>query len=135
MLGDAAILHDVPGGIEGIDVGPEPTPFQRAQRLAAEAWGAQRSWFLLNGASGGNHAICLALAHAVGETREGPPDRGPVVVQRNVHSSTIDGLVLSGLRPAFVRARDRPGAGGRALRHARGARRGAGGHARARSRR
>lgn len=102
ILGDAAILHDVPGGIEGIDVGPEPTPFQRAQALAAEAWGAQRSWFLLNGASGGNHAICLALAHATGETREGPPDRGPVVVQRNVHSSIIDGLVLSGLRPSFV---------------------------------
>ena len=102
VLGDAAILHDVPGGIEGIDVGPEPTPFQRAQALAAEAWGAKRSWFLLNGASGGNHAICLALAHAVGETREGPPDRGPVVVQRNVHSSIIDGLVLSGLSPSFV---------------------------------
>lgn len=102
IFGDSAILHDVPGGIEGIDVGPEPTPFQRAQQLAAEAWGAQRSWFLLNGASGGNHAICLALAHAVGETQEGPPDRGPVVVQRNVHSSIIDGLVLSGLRPSFV---------------------------------
>nr|MBA2545728.1 amino acid decarboxylase [Solirubrobacterales bacterium] len=64
IFGEEAILHDVPGGIEGIDVGPEPTPFQRAQQLAAEAWGAQRSWFLLNGASGGNHAICLALAHA-----------------------------------------------------------------------
>ena len=39
-LGEAAILHDVPPSIEGIDVGPEPTPFQRAQRLAADAWGA-----------------------------------------------------------------------------------------------
>jgi arginine decarboxylase len=101
-LGEAAVLHDVPAGIEGIDVGPEPTPFQRAQQLAAEAWGASRSWFLLNGASGGNHAICMALAHASEELREGPPDRGRVVVQRNVHSSIIDGLVLSGLRPAFV---------------------------------
>ena len=101
-LGGAALLHDVPAGIQGIDVGPEPTPFQRAQRLAAEAWGAKRSWFLLNGASGGNHAICLAFAHARERTREGPPDRGPVVVQRNVHSSTIDGFVLSGLRPQFV---------------------------------
>jgi arginine decarboxylase len=50
-LGEAAVLHDVPAGIEGIDVGPEPTPFQRSQRLAADAWGAERSWFLLNGAS------------------------------------------------------------------------------------
>jgi len=49
-LGEAAILHDVPPGIEGIDVGSEPTPFQRAQGLAAEAWGAERSWFLVNGA-------------------------------------------------------------------------------------
>jgi arginine decarboxylase len=102
VLGEAAVMHDLPASIEGVDVGPEPTPFQRAQRLAAEAWGAQRSWFLLNGASGGNHAICLSLAHAIGATREGPPDRGVVVVQRNVHSSTIDGMVLSGLRPSFV---------------------------------
>jgi lysine decarboxylase len=102
VLGAAAVLHDVPAGMEGIDVGPEPTPFQRAQRLAAEAWGAKRSWFLLNGASGGNHAICLGFAHARERTREGPPDRGLVVVQRNVHSSTIDGFVLSGLRPSFV---------------------------------
>jgi arginine decarboxylase len=101
-LGEAAILHDVPPSIEGIDVGPEPTPFQRAQRLAADAWGARRSWFLVNGASGGNHAICMALAHASGELATGPPHRGRVVVQRNVHSSIIDGLVLSGLRPTFV---------------------------------
>jgi arginine decarboxylase len=101
-LGEAAVLHDVPPSIEGIDVGPEPTPFQRAQRLAADAWGAQRSWFLVNGASGGNHAICMTLAHATGKLRTGPPDRGPVVVQRNVHSSIVDGLVLSGLRPTFV---------------------------------
>ena len=93
-LGDAALRLDIPAGIDGIDVGPDPaaTPFQLAQRLAAAAWGAKRSWFLLNGASGGNHAICLALAHS-GER---------VVVQRNVHSSTIDALVLSGLRPRFV---------------------------------
>ena len=101
-LGEAAILHDVPPSIEGIDVGPEPTPFERAQRLAADAWGAQRSWFLVNGASGGNHAVCMTLAHASGKLRTGPPDRGPVVVQRNVHSSIIDGRVLSGLRPTFV---------------------------------
>jgi lysine decarboxylase len=93
-IGEAALRLDIPAGIEGIDVGPDPaeTPFARAQRLAAEAWGARRSWFLVNGASGGNHAICLALAHR-GER---------VVVQRSVHSSTIDGLILSGLRPRFV---------------------------------
>ena len=92
LLGEAALRDDIPALIDGIDVGPPPTPFQRAQELAAEAWGAHRSWFLHNGASQGNHAACLALRH-LGER---------VVVQRNVHSSTVDGLILAGLRPSFA---------------------------------
>lgn len=93
-VGELALRLDLPAGLEGVDIGPDPltTPFQRAQRLAAAAWGAERSWFILNGASGGNHATCMALAH-LGES---------LTVQRNVHSSVIDGLVLSGLRPHFV---------------------------------
>lgn len=83
---------DIPALIEGIDAGVEPTPFEQAQALAAQAWGARRTWFLINGASQGNHVACLALAHL----------GGTVIVQRNVHSSTIDGLVLSGLRPSFA---------------------------------
>lgn len=92
LVGEAGLRNDIPSVTEGVDIGPEPTPFQQAQLLAAEAWGARRSWFLINGASQGNHASCLALAH--GGNR--------VVVQRNVHSSVIDGLVLSGMRPTFV---------------------------------
>jgi lysine decarboxylase len=83
---------DIPALIEGIDTGREPTPFQQAQALAAEAWGAQRTWFITGGASQCNHAACMALAHLGHQ----------VVVQRNCHSSTIDGLVLSGLRPTFM---------------------------------
>ena len=91
-IGDRALELDIPALTYGIDAGPAPTPFQQAQQLAAEAWGARRSWFLINGASQGNHAACLTLAQ-----------RGNrVVVQRNVHSSTIDGLILSGLQPTFV---------------------------------
>ena len=92
LVGEVGLRNDIPSVTEGVDIGPEPTPFQQAQLLAAEAWGAQRTWFLVNGASQGNHATCLALAH--GGNR--------VVVQRNVHSSVIDGLVLSGMRPTFV---------------------------------
>jgi arginine decarboxylase len=76
----------------GIDLGPSPTPFEQAQRLAAGAWGARRTWFLVNGASQGNIAAGLALSHH--------GDR--VVLQRNGHSSTIDSLILSGMRPTFV---------------------------------
>src|SRR2546423_552558 len=91
-LGERALSLDIPALTWGIDVGEDPTPFERAQRLAAAAWGAARTWFLMNGASQGNLAAALALAHH-GED---------VVLQRNAHSSTIDGLVLSGLRPTFV---------------------------------
>jgi arginine decarboxylase len=91
-LGPAALAIDVPALTYGIDAGTAPTPFQTAQMMAAEAWGARRTWFLINGASQGGHAACLTLAQ-----------RGDsVVVQRNVHSSTIDGLILSGLRPVFA---------------------------------
>src|SRR3984893_599938 len=90
--GERALSLDIPALTYGIDVGVEPTPFEQAQQLAAEAWGAKRAWFLINGASQGNIAAGLALAH-----------RGDdVVLQRNAHSSTIDALVLSGLRPTFA---------------------------------
>ena len=91
-IGDQALLLDVPQDIEGIDVGPSPTPYERAEQLAADAYGAERTWFLTNGASQGNHALCLALAS--------PGKR--VVLQRNSHASLIDGLVLSGGLASFV---------------------------------
>jgi lysine decarboxylase len=91
-VGESALALDIPALMWGIDVGVEPTPFAEAQRLAAEAWGARRTWFLVNGASQGNHVALLTLAHA--------GDR--VVLQRNAHSSTVDALVLSGLRPTFA---------------------------------
>ncbi len=91
-LGDRALGVDIPQDIHGVDVGPSPTPFERAEALAAEAHGAARTWFLTNGATQGNHALCLALA----------PLGTHVVAQRNSHASIVDGLVLSGGLPSFV---------------------------------
>src|SRR3990170_4312667 len=91
-IGLDGLAADVPQDIQGIDLGPSPTPYERAEQLAADAFGAARSWFLTNGATQGNHAVCLALA----------PLGAPVVVQRNAHASVIDGLVLSGGRPSYV---------------------------------
>ncbi|WP_234314089.1 MULTISPECIES: aminotransferase class I/II-fold pyridoxal phosphate-dependent enzyme [unclassified Streptomyces] len=82
---------DFPPLLDGIDLGPD-TPLDRALALAAEAWGARRTWFLTNGASQGNQ-IASMVAPALGRT---------LVVQRSVHSSVIDGLVLSGLDAVFV---------------------------------
>jgi arginine decarboxylase len=91
-LGDRALAIDIPQDIHGVDLGPRPTPYERAEALAAEAHGAARTWFLTNGATQGNHALCLALA----------PLGTHVVAQRNSHASIVDGLVLSGGLPSFV---------------------------------
>src|SRR6476469_9424173 len=87
-----ALALDIPQDIWGVDLGVDPTPYDEAERLAAEAHGAARTFFLTNGATQGNHALCLALA----------PLGAHVVVQRNSHASVVDGLVLSGGIPAFV---------------------------------
>src|SRR5215216_292834 len=91
-IGVDGLAADVPQDIHGIDLGPSPTPYERAERLAAEAYGAERSLFLTNGATQGNHALCLALA----------PLGTRIVAQRNSHASIVDGLVLSGGLPSFV---------------------------------
>ncbi|MEU2433020.1 amino acid decarboxylase [Streptomyces sp. NPDC007861] len=91
LLGPEALRLDFPPLLEGIDLGAS-APLHEALALAAEAWGARRTWFLTNGASQGNQIASL-VAPALGRT---------LVVQRSVHSSVIDGLVLSGLDAAFV---------------------------------
>jgi arginine decarboxylase len=91
-IGERALALDICQDIEGIDVGPSPTPYERAEELAAAAYGAGRTWFLTNGATQGNHALCLALAKP----------ESHVLVQRNSHASVVDGLVLSGGMASFV---------------------------------
>ncbi|MFC6594235.1 aminotransferase class I/II-fold pyridoxal phosphate-dependent enzyme [Kitasatospora paranensis] len=91
LVGEEVLRLDVPPLLEGVDLGPD-SPMEQALRLAAGAWGARRTWFLTNGASQGNRIAAL-VAQSLGRT---------LVVQRSVHSSVVDGLVLSGLRAAFV---------------------------------
>ncbi len=62
-----------------------------AEQLAAEAWGAERSLFLVNGATSGIHSLFLAMGEG---TR--------IIIPRNAHRSFLGGLILSGGRPEFV---------------------------------
>lgn len=91
-LGDGVLELDIPPLVDGIDKGAWPTPLDRAEGLAAEAWGARRTWFLTNGASKGNLVAALTLRQLGRQ----------LVVQRSVHSSVVDGLALSGLLAHFV---------------------------------
>jgi arginine decarboxylase len=91
-IGARALLLDIPAGIYGIDLGVDEPPLIAAERLAAHAYGSDRSWFLTNGATQGNHALTLAIARP----------NTTVLLQRNSHASVVDGLVLSGGLPVFV---------------------------------
>jgi arginine/lysine/ornithine decarboxylase len=64
---------------------------KEAQELAAEAHGADRSFFLVNGTTVGNHAMVLSTVR--------PGDE--VLVARNAHKSILAGIVLSGATPRF----------------------------------
>lgn len=93
FCGERALAMDIPPLIDGIDVGPE-SPLVHATHLAAEAWGARRTWFLANGASQANRMATIAVA-SLG-------NGGTVVAQRSAHSSFIDGILIGDLTPRFV---------------------------------
>ncbi|MEH2008373.1 aminotransferase class I/II-fold pyridoxal phosphate-dependent enzyme [Nostoc sp.] len=65
---------------------------QKAQQLAAEVFGASQTWFLVNGSTCGVEAAILATC--------GTGDK--IILPRNVHSSAIAGLILSGAIPIFL---------------------------------
>ena len=68
---------------------------RQAEDLAARTWGAERSFFLVNGSSSGNQAFLLAML--------APGDE--VIVSRDLHQSLLAALVLTGARPVYVTPR------------------------------
>lgn len=93
LLGTRALAMDltvVPGLGDLFD---RSGPIQEAQILAARLYGADASYFLVNGTTCGIYAMILATV--------GPGDK--IIMPRNVHRSVLGGLILSGAVPVFVR--------------------------------
>jgi arginine/lysine/ornithine decarboxylase len=65
---------------------------QRAEELAAEAWGADTCFFSTNGSSLSNHSTMCAVA--------GPGDL--VLIARNSHKSLIGSTIIANVRVAFL---------------------------------
>ena len=111
-IGDHALALDIPQDIEGIDVGPAPTPYERAE--AARRRGLRRR----------AHVVPHERRDA-GQPRAVPRARAARArassSQRNSHASLVDGLVLSGGMPAFVAPEYDDGLGDGARRDAGGA--------------
>ena len=98
-LGDrwgSAFLDDLTE-LEGLDNLAVPTgAIAAAQNLAAQTFGADRTWFLVNGSTVGLQAALLAVS------RFNPNSRQKIIISRNAHQSILTGLVLSGLEPVWV---------------------------------
>ncbi|WP_250122387.1 aminotransferase class I/II-fold pyridoxal phosphate-dependent enzyme [Chroococcidiopsis sp. CCMEE 29] len=65
---------------------------QEAQQLAAAAFRAEHTWFLVNGSTCGIEAAILATCNTGDK----------IILPRNVHSSGVAALILSGAIPIFV---------------------------------
>src|SRR5699024_2868324 len=91
FIGEKALHLDVPMLLEGIDL-EDDSPFAESLALAADSWGARRTWFLTNGASQANRTVALPVA-GLGED---------AIAQRCAHSSFSDVVVLAGLNPSYV---------------------------------
>ncbi|MDR9857602.1 aminotransferase class I/II-fold pyridoxal phosphate-dependent enzyme [Paenibacillus sp. VCA1] len=64
-----------------------------AQMLAADCFGAEESFFLVGGSTSGNLAMILTVCTRPGDI---------LLVQRNVHKSVLNGLMLAGARAVFL---------------------------------
>nr|WP_236588288.1 aminotransferase class I/II-fold pyridoxal phosphate-dependent enzyme [Tumebacillus amylolyticus] len=64
---------------------------REAQSLAADAFGAEETYFLVNGSTAGNLAMILTAVR--------PGEK--ILVPRNLHKSVLNGLVLAKAQPVF----------------------------------
>lgn len=92
LLGSQALQADLPELPELDNLFAPQGAIQAAQELAAAAFGAEKTWFLVNGSTCGIVAAILATCN--------PGDK--IILPRNVHQSAIAGLILSGAMPVFI---------------------------------
>ena len=93
LIGEKALSIDTTDEFDNLGtLHPATGPIAEAQELASKAFGAEKTFFLLNGSTAGNLAIGMAL------TKKGQK----VIINRNCHRSALTGLMISGAEPVWV---------------------------------
>ncbi|GAB6180254.1 aminotransferase class I/II-fold pyridoxal phosphate-dependent enzyme [Desulfotomaculum defluvii] len=91
FLGSQAFFADVTN-VPGMDDLHQPHGvIGEAQNLAALTFGADQTYFLINGSSCGLQALVMSACN--------PGDK--ILVPRNIHRSILSGIILSGAVPVF----------------------------------
>jgi lysine decarboxylase len=92
FVGDKVFRMDL-SVMSEVDSLHEPsTVIKEAQVLAARAYGADYSFFLVNGTTGGNQAMILSTCD--------PGDK--IIIPRNAHKSVISAVILAGAEPVYI---------------------------------
>lgn len=92
FLGEPCMKNDV-NSMKPLDNLCHPVSvIKRAQELAADAFGAENSIFIVNGATGAVQAMVMSVCKAGDK----------IILPRNVHRSAINALVVCGAVPVYV---------------------------------
>ena len=91
-LGEMTLRMDA-NSMQELDLLSHPeSVIKEAQSLAAQAFGAERAYFLVNGTTVGILAMILATCK----------QNDTIIVPRNCHKSVMNGILLSGAKPVFI---------------------------------
>jgi lysine decarboxylase len=92
FLGEACLKNDV-NSMKPLDNLCHPVSvIKQAQELAADAFGAENSIFIVNGATGAVQAMVMSVCKSGDK----------IILPRNVHRSAINALVVCGAVPVYV---------------------------------
>lgn len=93
LIGRKALCVDTTDEFDNLGtLHPATGPIKEAQELAAKAFGAKKTFFLLNGSTAGNLALAMAL------TKKGQK----ILTNRNCHRSVLTGMIISGAEPLWL---------------------------------
>lgn len=93
LVGKKALLVDTTDEFDNLGtLHPATGPIHEAEILAAKAFGAKKTFFLLNGSTVGNLAIAMGL------TKKGQK----IITNRNCHRSVLTGMIISGADPLWL---------------------------------
>ena len=92
LLGKQVFRADLPELPQLDNLFAPKNAIAKAQKLAADCFGAAQTLFLVNGSTCGIMAAILATC--------GEGDK--IILPRNIHQSAIAGLILSGAIPIFA---------------------------------
>jgi len=93
LIGKKALCIDTTDEFDNLGtLHPATGPIKEAQELAAKAFGAKKTFFLLNGSTVGNLAIAMGL------TKKGQK----IIANRNCHRSVLTGMIISGAEPLWL---------------------------------